>query len=169
MMGKTAGPLAPIKTVEPNSPSNHCILHYAVMVFFWKKKNKKPTLRMSLMKKKKTFIFKNLNIWTNIFLILLWLNEKEAYTTYAAIKVKWLSRWKSTHVITVQAKSSLLGGTLFLFEEKKKDLIGKLLIIQIQVHGKYFLKNKPSEPISSRKIQILSDTHDKIQAFKWKF
>ena len=121
------------------------------------------------MKKKKTFIFKNLTIWTNTFLILLWLNEKEAYTTYAAIKVKWMSRWKSTHVITAQAKPSLLGGTLFLFEGKKKNLIGKLLIIQIQVHGKYFLKNKPSEPITSRKIQILSGTHDKIQAFKWKF
>lgn len=37
-MGKIAGPLAPIKTVEPNSPSNHCILHYAVMLFFKKKK-----------------------------------------------------------------------------------------------------------------------------------
>ena len=41
-MGKIAGPLAPIKTVEPNSPRNHCILHYAVMLFFKKKKKKKP-------------------------------------------------------------------------------------------------------------------------------
>ena len=44
MMGKIAGPLAPIKTVEPNSPRNHCILHYAVMLFFKKKKKKKKPL-----------------------------------------------------------------------------------------------------------------------------
>lgn len=76
--------------------------------------------------KEKKFIFKNLDIWTNIFLVFLWLNEKEACTTYAAIKVQWLSQWKSAHVITEQAKPSLLGGTSFLFEELKKDLIGKV-------------------------------------------
>ena len=53
-MGKTAGPLAPIKTVEPNYPSNPCTLHYAVTVFFKKKKKKGHFhLRMSLIKKKK--------------------------------------------------------------------------------------------------------------------
>ena len=62
-MGKIAGPLAPIKTVEPNSPRNHCILHYALMLLFKKKKKKNHFhLRMFLMKKKKTFIFKNLTI-----------------------------------------------------------------------------------------------------------
>ena len=45
MMGKIAGPLAPIKTVEPNSPSNHCILHYAVMLFFKKKKKSQVSLK----------------------------------------------------------------------------------------------------------------------------
>ena len=38
-MGKTAGPLAPIKTVEPKCPSNPCTPHYAVTVFFKKKKS----------------------------------------------------------------------------------------------------------------------------------
>ena len=37
-MGKTAGPLAPIKTVDPNCPINPYTLHYAVTVFFKKKK-----------------------------------------------------------------------------------------------------------------------------------
>ena len=69
MMGKTAGPLAPIKTVEPKCPSNPCTPHYAVTVFFKKKSH--FHLRMSLMKKKKTFIFKSLDIWTNIFLVIL--------------------------------------------------------------------------------------------------
>lgn len=52
-MGKTAGPLAPIKTVDPNCPINPYTLHYAVTVFFKKKKKSHFHLRMSLMKKKK--------------------------------------------------------------------------------------------------------------------
>ena len=53
-MGKTAGPLAPIKTVEPNYPSNP-VLFTMQSQFSLKKKKKKCHfhLRMSLIKKKK--------------------------------------------------------------------------------------------------------------------
>lgn len=118
-MGKTAGPLAPIKTVDPNCPINPYTLHYAVTVFF-KKKKKSLSFKNVLDEKEKTFIFKNLDIWTNIFLVILWLNEKEAYTTYAAIKVQWLSQWKSTHGITEQAKPSLLEEHRSYLKKKKQ-------------------------------------------------
>ena len=60
-------------------------------------------------------------------------------------------------------------GNIVLIWRRKKRLDRQTLIIPIWVRGKYFLKNKPSEPITSRKIQIFSGTHDKIQDFKWKF
>lgn len=58
---------------------------------------------------------------------------------------------------------------IVLIWRRKNRLDRQTLIIQIWVCGKYFLKNKPSKPITSRKIQILSGTRDKTQDFKWKF
>ena len=62
-MGKTAGPLAPIKTVEPNYPSNP-VLFTMQSQFSLKKKKKKMSLSFKnvLDKKEKKFIFKNLDI-----------------------------------------------------------------------------------------------------------
>ena len=61
-MGKTAGPLAPIKTVEPNYPSNPVLFTMQSQFSLKKKKKMSLSFKNVLDKKEKKFIFKNLDI-----------------------------------------------------------------------------------------------------------